>query len=52
MFLISAAGPEKSEVVLNFKRLTEIRGRLHHVDMTTIFLKVVAVIGKRAMIKV
>ena len=46
LFLISSAGPEKAETVLNFERLTEISGRLHHVDMTTTFLKVVAVIGK------
>jgi hypothetical protein len=37
---------QRSEIITNLKHLTEISGRLHHVDMMPIFLEVVSTIGK------
>ncbi|KAI9552304.1 hypothetical protein GHT06_022668 [Daphnia sinensis] len=38
---------QKSEILSNLKRLTEISGRLHHVDMLATFLEVASVIGSQ-----
>lgn len=40
-------GPQRLDVESNVKRLTEIRGRLLHLDMTTTFFEVASVIGKK-----
>ncbi|XP_046633024.1 uncharacterized protein LOC124352555 isoform X1 [Daphnia pulicaria] len=38
---------QRSEIITNLKHLTEISGRLHHVDMMPIFLEVVSTIGSQ-----
>ncbi|XP_057376558.1 uncharacterized protein LOC130697767 isoform X2 [Daphnia carinata] len=38
---------QKSEILSNLKRLTDISGRLHHIDMLATFLEVASVIGSQ-----